>query len=71
MTIGFKNFIRNNRLNESEKDVKNIEINDPHDMIFAMHYLLDYLGKYITVGEVMDFDKIYYEAKKNIEAKKT
>jgi hypothetical protein len=71
MTIGFKNFIRNNRLNESEKGVKNIEISDPHDMIFAMHYLLDYLGKYITVGEVMDFDKFYYEAKKNIEAKKT
>jgi hypothetical protein len=29
------------------------------------------LGKYILVGEVMDFDRVYYEAKKNIEAKKT
>jgi hypothetical protein len=71
MTIGFKNFIRNNKLNESEKGVKNIEISDPQDMIFAMHYLLDYLGKYITVGDVLDFERIYNETKKELEANKT
>jgi hypothetical protein len=70
MATGFKNFIRNNRLQESEKGDKKIGIRDPQDAIFGIHYLADYLGKYILAGDIIDFDKIYYESMDKIENEK-
>jgi hypothetical protein len=71
MTIGLKNFKGNNRLRESEKDgVEKIEICDYDDIIRTIHYLVDYLGRYLFAGDIMDFSRIYYEAKKELETKK-
>jgi hypothetical protein len=73
MTIGFKNFIRNNKLHENEKDNtdKNIDIKYPQDVIYTLHYLVDLVGEYILVDDIMDFSEIYYKTMNKFDSKKS
>jgi hypothetical protein len=41
-----------------------------NDAIFGIHYLADYLGKYILAGDIISFDMIYYESMNKIESEK-
>jgi hypothetical protein len=75
LTVDFNDFKQNNRLYENKKDDNDIlpdgkiEIRTPGDIVHTIHYLLDYLDKYILVNDIMDFSEIYYTAKKEIEDK--
>jgi hypothetical protein len=71
ITIGFENFMRNNRLYENKdgdiniKPDKRIEIQTKEDIIFAIHFLLTELEKDLLIDKIVDFDEIYKNAKKD------
>jgi hypothetical protein len=71
MTIDLKNFRDKKILRENEKDdIEKIEIRNYDDIIRTIHYLADYLGKYLFANDIMDFDRIYYKSKKNLKLKR-
>lgn len=67
MIINFKK----TKLNENGKDDiditpdETIQIRSPEDIIHTIHYLLDSLSKYIIVSDVLDFEEIYKNSKKD------
>jgi hypothetical protein len=72
ITIEYRNFLRNNKLNENDNKKDDITIksdkiiiNTKGDMLFAIQYLLSELGKDMLIDNLLTFEGIYKEAKKS------